>query len=198
MAMTPGFLTEQAELEYEESTLFVPGVLGVEISARRALTKALKSLARQLGLDDTQVVINRLRQGDQCLWNDFYYKLSEQVAEQLGILDQDIKGVFIDEYDVNPEDLAFGEAARTTVLYLIVWVQCKGGVLKALVKALDRALVQCFLEQIGKPRLKHLLEVGVIDDAEARRSIGYGGLPSSTHFPLTEVWRREGANLDSI
>ena len=63
MAMTPGFLTEQAELEYEEFTLFVPGVLGVEISARRALTKALKSLARQLGLDDTQVVINRLRQG---------------------------------------------------------------------------------------------------------------------------------------
>jgi hypothetical protein len=198
MAMTTDFLTEQAELEYEEFTLFSPGVTGVDISARRALTEALKSLARQLGLDDTQVVINRLRQGDQSLWNDFHYKLSAMVAEQLGILDQDIKAVFIDEYDVNPEDLAFGEAARTTVLYLIVWVQCKGVALKALVKALDQAMVQCFQEQIGQPRLRHLLEVGVMDDTEARNSVGYGALLASTHFPLTEVWRRQGANLDSI
>jgi hypothetical protein len=196
--MASGFLTEQAEPECKEVTLFSLGVTGVAISARRALTKALESLARQLGSDDSQVVINRLRQGDQSLWNDFHYELSAMVAEQLGILDQDIKAVYIDEYDVIPEDLSFGEAARTTVLYLIVWAQCKGGSLKSLVKVFDQALVQCFQEQIGQPRLKDLLEVGVMDDAEARNSVGYGALLSSTHFPLTEVWRRQGASLDSI
>ncbi len=195
--MTQGFLTKQTQLGYEDFTLFAPGVLGVDISARRALTKALKSLACRLGLDDTQVVVNRLRQADRSLWNDFYYTLSEQMAEQLGILDQSIKAVYIDEYDINPEDLTFGEAARTTVLYLIVWVQRKGGGLKPLAQALDRALVQSFLEQIGQPHLRHLLEVGIIDDAEARKPNGYGALLTSTHFPLTEVWRREGVKLES-
>ena len=195
--MTKNFLTEQAELEYEELTLFAPGVLGVEVSARLALTKTVESLARRMGFDDTQSVVDRLSQGDQCLWNDFHYKLSEQVAEQLGVLDKDVKAVFIDEYDINPEDLGFGEAARTTVLYLIVWVQRKGETLKSLVTALDRALVQYFLEQIGQPRLRHLLEVGVIDDAEVRKPGSYyGTLLASTHFPLTEVWRREGVNLE--
>jgi hypothetical protein len=195
--MTKSFPAMQAELEYVRLTSSTE-VLGVDAMAQTALTKTLESLARRMRLDGTQVVVNRLRQGDQSLWNDFHYKLSPMVAEQLGILEQDIKAVFIDEYDVNPEDLAFGEAARTTVLYLIVWVQRKGGALKALVKALDHALVQCFLEQIGRPRLKHLFEVAVIDDAEARKSVGYGALLASTHFPLTEVWRRQGANLDSI
>lgn len=116
----------QAELEPKRFTLFSPGVLGVDIMAKTALTKTLESLARRMEFDDTQVVANRLRQGDQSLWTDFHYKLSEMVAEQLGNLDNDIKAVFIDEYDINPEDLAFGDAARTTVLYLIVWVQRKG------------------------------------------------------------------------
>jgi hypothetical protein len=133
-----------------------------------------------------------LAQGDQSLWNDFHFKLSEQVAEQLGLLDQDVKAAYIDEYDINPEDLAFGETARTTVLYLIVWVERKGGGLQPLVKALDRALVECFQELIGRPQLNHLLEVGIIDDADAEQPDGYGALIASAHFPLTEIWRREG------
>jgi hypothetical protein len=194
--MTQGVSTTQPELGYEDFTLFASDVSGVEISARVALTTALRLLARRLDLADTQVVVNRLRQGDQSLWNDFHFKLSEQVAEQLGILDQNIKAVYIDEYDVNPEDLAFGEAARTTILYLIVWVQRKGGTLKPLVAALDRALVQCFREQIGQPRLRHLLEVGVVDDAEVRKPDGYGAWLTSIRFPLTEIWRREAVSLE--
>ena len=58
-----------------------------------------------------------------------------------------------------------------------------------------QALVQCFLEQIGKPRLKHLLEVGIIDDDEARKLFGYGAMLAANCFPLTEVWRRQGAHI---
>lgn len=193
--MTENISILQAEFEPKRFTLFPPGVLGVDIMAKTALTKTLEALARRIGFDDIQVVVNRLRQGDQSLWDDFHYKLSEMVAEQLGNLDKDVKAVFIDEYDVNPGDLAFGEAARTTVLYLIVWVQRKEDDLKTLVTALDQALVQCFLEQIGKPRLKHLLEVGIIDDDEARKLFGYGAMLAANCFPLTEVWRRQGAHI---
>jgi hypothetical protein len=194
--MTQGISTKSAELGYEEIAVPGPGTLGVKMSARRALIKALNSLAWQLGLDNTQDVVNRLRQGGQSLWNDFHFKLSEQVAEQLGLLDRNVQAVYIDEYDVNPEDLAFGQAARTTVLYLIVWVRRRGGTLKPLVKTLDRALVQCFIDKIGQPHVKHLLEVGVIDDAEARNPDGYGAWLASTCFSLTEIWRREGVNLE--
>jgi hypothetical protein len=190
--MTRSFSTIQAELGYDDFTPFAPGVSGVEISARVALTKTLTSLARQLDLADIQGVVNRLRQGDQTLWNDFHYKLSGMVAEQLGMLDQNVKAVYIDEYDINPEDLAFGETARTTILYLVVWVARKDDGLKSLVKALDRTLAECFQEQIGRPHLNHLLEVGLIDDVEAKKPDGYGALIASVHFPLTEVWRREG------
>jgi hypothetical protein len=114
----------------------------------------------------------------------------------LGALDEDVKAAYVDEYDVTPEDAFFGEAARATVIYLIVWVQRKTGALKSLVPALDRALVQCYADQIGTPRLAHLLEVQVIDDADARNPVGYGAWLFSNHFPLTEVWRREGADLE--
>ena len=96
--MTRTLLTTQADREQKDFMLFSPGVLKVEISARIALTKALESLVRQLDLADIQVVVDRLRQGDQSLWNDLHFKLSEQVAEQLGVLDQNVKAVYIDEY----------------------------------------------------------------------------------------------------
>ena len=117
------------------------------------------------------------------------------MAGQLGALDEDVKAAYVDEYDVAPDDLFFGEAARTTVIYLIVWVQHKTGALNSLVAALDRALVQSYMELIGSPRLAHLLEVQVIDDADARNPVGYGAWLCSGNFPLTEVWRREGADL---
>jgi hypothetical protein len=166
----------------------------VEI-ADALLTRALESLAPRLELDGPEAAANCLRQGDPIAWSDFHYDLARQLAGQLGALDEDVKAAYVDEYDVAPDDLFFGEAARTTVIYLIVWVQHKTGALNPLVAALDRALVQSYMELIGSPRLVHLLEVQVIDDADARNPVGYGAWLFSSNFPLTEVWRREGADL---
>ena len=174
------------------------GMSEVDIVAETALVETLETLAWRLDLTDSQTVVNRLRHGDQGVWHNFHYYLSEQLAEYLGVLDKDIKAAYIDEYDINPEDLDFGEAARTTVIYLILWVERKTSALKSLVAALDRALVQSFLELIGKPYLKHLLEVSLIDDDEAKKPVGYGALLTTTCFPLTELWRREGVDLESI
>ncbi len=185
--------TEAARVTFTPS---LPAVSDVISMAEIALTKALESLAQQRGLKSPQAVADRLRQRDPSAWSDFHYGLARQVAEQVGALDEDVKAAYVDEYDVTPEDSFFGETARTTVIYLIVWVQRKTGALKSLVTAFDRALVQIYADQIGTPRLTHLLEVQVIDDADARNPVGYGAWLFSDHFPLTEVWRREGADLE--
>ncbi len=186
----------QTEMESVTFTPSLPAVSDVVSMAETALTKALESLARKMGLKSPQAVADRLRQHDHSVWSDFHYDLASQVAEQLGALDEDVKAAYVDEYDVTPEDSFFGEAARATVIYLIVWVQHKTDALKSLAAALDRALVQSYVDQIGSPRLAHLLEVQVIDDADARNPVGYGAWLSSDYFPLTEVWRREGADLE--
>jgi hypothetical protein len=164
-------------------------------TADALLVRALESLAPKLGVDGPEAAADCLRQGDPIGWSDFHYDLARQVAEQLGVLDEDVKAAYVDEYDLAPDDLFFGEARRSTVICLIVWVPRKTGALNPLVAALDRALVQSYMELIGSPRLAHLLEVQVIDDADARNPFGYGAWLCSGNFSLTEVWRREGADL---
>jgi hypothetical protein len=173
-----------------------PPELDVAGMAENALAKALERLALRMGLDRRQAAASRLQQGDRLAWDDFYYELARQVAEQLGTANQDIKAAYIDEYDVNTEDLAFGEAARTTVIDLIAWAEHKKDSFKPLVTAFDRALVRSYMDLIGVPRLTHLLEVHVIDDADAKNPAGYGRWLYSDHFCLTELWRRAEANLE--
>jgi hypothetical protein len=194
--MTKPFSMKQNEVNSVALTPARPPMSEPVITAEAALSKTLESLSRRMGLNSPQVVADRLRQGDPIAWSDFHYDLASQVAEQLGTLDEDVKAAYVDEYDVTPEDAFFGETARTTVIYLIVWVQRKTGALKSLVMALDRALVQGYADVIGTPRLTHLLEVQVIDDADVKNPVGYGAWLSSDHFPLTEVWRREGVDLE--
>jgi hypothetical protein len=163
--------------------------------ANAVLTRALESLPPKLGLDSPEAAANCLRQGDPSAWSDFHYTLAREVARQLGALDADVKAAYVDEYDVTPEDAFFGEAARATVIYLIVWVQHKTGALESLATALDRALVQSYGDLVSTPRLRHLLEVRFIDDADAMNPVGYGAWLSSDHFSLTELWRREEADV---
>jgi hypothetical protein len=186
----------QTEVESVTLTPLLPTVTDVVSMAETALTKALESLAQKMRLKNAQAVADRLRQRDHSAWSDFHYDLASQVAEQLGALDESVKAAYVDEYDVTPEDAFFGETARTTVIYLVVWVQRKTDALKSLATALDRALVQSYADLLGAPRLTHLLDVQVIDDADAKNPLGYGAWLFSDHFPLTEVWRREGVDLE--
>jgi len=165
-------------------------------AADTALTTALESLARRMDIDSFQAV-DCLQHGDHNAWSSFYYDLSKQIAGQIGNLNEDVKAAYIDEYDVVPEDSFFGETARTTVICLIVWVQHKTDMLmNSLVVLLDQALVQKFNDLIGKPRLTHLLEVQIFDDADAKNPTGYGAWLTSDYFYLTKVWRRKGVKLE--
>jgi len=194
--MTKVFSVLQADTESATLTSPLLAVSDVSNMAEVALTGALDSVARRLGLDNAQAVAVLLQQSHRSAWSDFHYDLASHVAEQLGALDEGVKAAYVDEYDFAPEDCFFGETARTTVIYVIIWVQRKTDAFKSLVAALDRALVQCYADLIGTPRLTHLLEVQLIDDADARNPVGYGAWLFSDHFPLTEIWRREGADLE--
>jgi hypothetical protein len=185
--MTKMSLVERAEVE---SVGILLKVLDADGVAEATLAQALDCCAQEMRLDSSLAVADRLRQGDNVTYSYFHDSLVRQVAQLLGALDEEVKAVYIDEYDASPEDLCFGEAARTTVIYLIVWVRRKTSALSSLATALDRALAQCYANLIGTPRLTHLLEVQVIDDAEVKNRVGYGALLSSIHFPPTEVWKR--------
>ena len=98
----------------------------VSNAAELAVTIAIESTGRRMGLNCIQAV-ECLRHGNHSAWNDFFYDLSKQIAEQLGRLNEEIKAAYIDEFDIVPEDLFFGEAARTTVIYLFLWFHHSSG-----------------------------------------------------------------------
>ena len=75
-----------------------------------------------------------------------------------------------------------GEAARTPVICLIIWVQCKSNELNSLILEFDNVLVQSFNRIIGKPQLTHLLDFKIFDDDDAKNLVGYGAMLSSDHF----------------
>lgn len=158
--------------------------------AEAALTNALEFCAQKMGLHSLQVVTGRLQQGDSTTCGYFHYGLAEQVAEHLSGLDEDVKAVYLYNYDATPEDICFGEATPASQIHLIIWAQRKTAALNSLVTALDRALVQGYAALIGTRQLMHLLDVQVIDDDDVKSRAGYGALLSSLHLPSIEVWRR--------
>jgi hypothetical protein len=119
-----------------------------------------------------------------------HYNLAKQAAEFLGALDENVKAVYICDYDATPEDLCFGEATQASLVHLVVWARRKTGALNSLVAALDRALVQSYADLIGMRQLAHLLDVQVIDDADVENRVGYGAMLSSIYHRPIQVWER--------
>jgi hypothetical protein len=186
----------------EASSVTQTGVVDVEFTApplqlpdaasmaEATLAKALEFCAQKMGFDSHQAVVGHLRQGDSTTCSYYHYNLAKQAAEFLGALDENVKAVYICDYDATPEDLCFGEATQASPVHLIVWAQRKTGALNSLVAALDRALVQSYADLIGTCQLTHLLDVQVIDDAGVKNRVGYGALLYSLHHRPIQVWER--------
>lgn len=162
----------------------------LESLAEEILTQALECCAGEMRVDSSSDVVERLRRGDDVAFSYLYGSLMLEIAQQLGVLDGAIKGVYFDEYDVSPEDLHFGESARTTIISLIVWVQHKDYDLALLVKALDQALVRSYGSLIGTPWPRHLLEAHIVDDGDMKNRFDRESASWPCGFPLTEIWKR--------
>ncbi len=159
-------------------------------TAQVVLDEGLAFCARKAGLEDTQRVVEGLRSGDSTVCNYCRYGLAKKMAESIGRLDENVKAVYVLDYDATPEDRCFGSGANTSLIHLIVWAARRTDALDALLKALDRALVEAYGDLVDMPDLAHLLDIQVVDDAAVENHTGYGALLSSIHNRPIEVWER--------
>lgn len=159
-------------------------------AAKVVLDEGLAFCTRKTGLKDREEVVERLQQGDPTVNRYCRYGLAKKVAESIGSLDDNVKSVYVLDYDATPEDRSFSKEALTSPIHLIVWVSRKTNALDALVSALDRALVQEYASIIDEGKLVHLLDVQIVDDADVENRTGYGALLTSVHNRPIQVWER--------
>jgi hypothetical protein len=159
-------------------------------TAEIVLNQAMDYCAAKMGLAATWQAVERVKQGDGTACAYCRYGTAKQMAEALGLLDENIKAVYVADYDATPEDLCFGEAAYTSPIHLIVWVERKTSALDSLVEALDQALAECYAAILDRSKLAHVLDVQVVDDADVENRTGYGALLSSFFNRPLKVWER--------
>lgn len=159
-------------------------------TAEVVLDGGLAFCARKAGLKDAQEVVRQLEQGDTNVWHYCCYGLAKEIGECLGNLDDNIRAVYVLDYDATPEDRCFSEETQGSLIHLIVWATRRTDALDALLRALDRALVQKYADMTGAPELARLLDVQIVDDADVENRTGYGALLSSIHNRPIQVWER--------
>jgi hypothetical protein len=143
-----------------------------------------------MSLSDPKEVVKRLQQCDSSACQYCRYGLAKKAAESLGNLDDNIKSVYVLDYDATPHDLAFCQGEQRSPIHLIVWAERKTDALSSLVAALDRALAKGYAELISAPDLARMLDVQVVVDQDVEDRIGYGALLSSTYNRPIQVWER--------
>jgi hypothetical protein len=111
------------------------------------------------------------------------------VAQSLGALEKNIKGVYLLDDNVLPVDLSSSEMGQDTQrIHLLVWMEPETATFDPLVAALDRALVRGYLDVLGTNGMTALLDVHVIDDADVQKLIGYGAFLVSVQHRLQQFW----------
>jgi len=153
------------------------------------VTKALKNSAKKMGLGNTNALIARLKEGDSVAFNYCNHSIAKQLGAVLGLLDKNIKAVYICDYDdATPEDVCFCEAPPVSLVHLIIWVECKTKAVDALVAAMDRAMAQHYSHMLGLHDLQHVLDAQLIDDEDVSSRTGFGALLQSVYQPPIQVW----------
>ena len=159
-------------------------------TAAAAINGAMQFCAQKMRLEDVQAVLEHLRQRNAAACNYCQYSIAKQVGGSLGALDQNVKAVYILDYDATPEDICFADEKQGILIHLIVLVERKTSALNSLVEALNHALAQHYARLLGMEKLEHLLDVQVVDAADVEKRIGYGAMLSSLHQRPIQIWKR--------
>ena len=163
----------------------------VTSTAESMLVKAIEFCAKKIGASSRATVIDLLEQKDRTACEYCLYGVAKQVAASLGAMDENVKSVYILDYDATPEDLCFGAGAQNArLIHLLVWTQRKTAAFDSLVEAWDRALAQAYSDTIGVPGRTTLLDVQVIDDADVKLRHGYGAFRAWMHQQPIQIWKR--------
>jgi hypothetical protein len=171
-------------------------VIGLELALPNAASAADAILAAALGfcaqkkqVASSDAALKLLKSGDRAASEYFQYGLAAQVAELLGGLDDEVQAVYLYDDEATPDDAAFGEV-RPSLVHLIVLAKRKTSALDSLIIGLSRAVVQSYGRLLDKPKLRHLLDVQVMDNTELDSRTGLGALMSSLHHRPSLVWKR--------
>lgn len=159
-------------------------------TAEAAISGAMEFCAQKMRLENSQAVLEYLMQRNAAACGYCQYSIAKQIGDSLGALDQNVKAVYILDYDATPQDICFASEKQTVLIHMIVQVERKTSALDSLVAALDHALVQVYGRLLGMEKLEHLLDVQVVDDADVEKRVGYGAMLTSLHQRPLQVWKR--------
>lgn len=154
-----------------------------------AVNQALAFCAQKMHLHDTTLVPQLLRQGDPTARGYFEYSVARALAEHISALDDQVQAIYLYTPDATPEDIIFGDA-KPTLIHLIVQARRKTSALASLLEVLDRSLAQCYAEMMNAPAQAHLLDVQVVDDAEAAARSGVGAMLAWCYNQPLSIWKR--------
>jgi len=164
----------EAILARKEVTLSLP-LPDMTAVAERALTWALESCARRMGLAGAQAAAHHVQQGDVVARVHCCSSIAKQVAESLGASEEGVRAIYAPDYDVLFEDLCSDKGAKDgSMVRLLVWTRHHTVALDALVAAWDRALAQACRDKIGSHGQAPSLDVHVMEDADIERHFGSG------------------------
>jgi hypothetical protein len=160
-------------------------------TAESILTEAIEFCAQKIGASNCATVVGLLLQNDRTACEYCLYGMAKQVAASLGAIDENVKEVYVFDYDATPEDLCFCTGTHNTrLIHLLVWTQHKTAALGSLVTALDRALAQAYCDTIGTRGLTTLLDVQIVDDVQVEQRHGYGAFWAWVHQTPIRIWQR--------
>jgi hypothetical protein len=159
-------------------------------SMKDALHRALAYCGELLKVGSPEEALEQVRKGDKVAKDYCHYRLAQEVAATLGALDENVQSVSLFEFEATADDLVFGERAGSLPIHLIVLAERKTSALTSLVSALDHALVKDYAETVGPRRLRHVLDVQVIDNADVENQRGAAALLFSLHNRPMRLWQR--------
>jgi len=165
-----------------------PQLADIGSTADMILKKAVYFCARKLGTDSPETAMECLHRHDSAAIGYLHYSMVSQLAEYLAALDDDIRAVYVYDFDATPDDVALGQAIFPALVHVIVWTGRRTSALNSLIAAAARALTEQYAAMIGLPELRHLLDVQVIDDTDVHQRRGYGSLLTSAQFRPVKVW----------
>ena len=154
------------------------------------INQAMEYCGQKMGLEGAWLAVEQLKQGDGTACSYCRYSMAKQMAEALGSLDENVRAVYLYDYDATPEDLCFGQAVHASPIHLILWVERKTSALESLVEALDHALAKSYAAMMDRSQPAHILDVQMVDDSDVENRTGYGTLLSSFYNPPLKVWER--------
>lgn len=158
------------------------------------MEEALEFCAGKVGLEGKEQAAKALQEGDCCACEYVRYAMAQRLAAYLGSVDDTIKTVYTYEPDyATMVDGAIPNRPNLTPGFnLVVKVSRKSAALSSLVASVNSALSEA-CRKLGCPAANALcyeLDVGVADEEDVRKRVGYAALINSLYVRPIEVWSR--------